>query len=226
MNTPSAALQLWHAKVGEPSLQAEQAVIPLLSASETQHLAAIKSGSKRREFLLSRALMRHALTFYFNEEQSSWTFIYSAHSAPNITNLPESYCVSLTHRKGYILFIISPYPVGVDIELIKPKNNLVELAEMFMTPNEHAKLIGLRQPQQLDYYYQVWTAKESYYKAHSQAEQAAIQFSDIDIVDVIECADRWQLLQKKERDLMCSIVIASSTKNEVDCQHHWLLDEQ
>ncbi len=221
MSATSAALQLWHAEVGEQSFQAEQAIIPLLSASETRHLAAMKSIDKRREFLLSRALMHHALAQYFNKAHSSWDFIYLANSAPNISNLPAGYHVSLTHRKGKILFVISPFPVGVDIELIKPKNNLVELSEMFMTSKEKAKLSKLTECQQLNYYYQVWTAKECYYKALLPSEQASIQFTYLNIFDVIDYSENWQLIQYRKYGFLYSLVTKLSKTEELALKNNW-----
>ena len=68
-------LQLWFARVSDSTMDIEKTVQALLSVSELKRLDLIKGHNKRREYLLSRALMRHVLSRYFHPQEQIKLFL-------------------------------------------------------------------------------------------------------------------------------------------------------
>ena len=140
VSTAPVFLQLWFARVSEQTLAAEKSVLALLSRSENARLRRIKSESRRREYLLSRALMRHALSRCFPQAEHEWEIIDRAQAKPDITNLAEDRFISLSHSRGVICFAIANCPLGIDIEFIGKTRKFIALAKMFMNAAERSRL--------------------------------------------------------------------------------------
>ncbi len=210
MPSPDSNLQLWTARVGDNSLKIEQDTIQLLSPSERQRLDALKTNNKKREFLLSRALMRQALSQLFDIPPSGWKFVFRPDSTPIISNLPNTTFVSLSHSNGLIVFATSIFPIGVDIELIKEKENILTLAEAFMSDKEINALKSDAQEEQCKNFYRIWCAKESYYKA-TPSKQGSIKFNSISILEYLEKNEIWTLIEYSMNHFIFSIVVKNKS---------------
>jgi len=60
----------------------------------------------------------------------------------------------------------STSPLGVDIEVIKPID--MKIAERFFSRREYQNLIQQHESDQLDYFFKLWSLKESYIKAEGK----------------------------------------------------------
>ncbi len=189
-------LQLWFARVSNPTINAEQTIQNLLSDSEIKRLDSIKSKNKRREFLLSRALMRHALSHNFPVQEKKWLFIERPGLAPVITNLPDSIYTSLSHSHGFVCFAISSDRIGIDLENAGKQRDFVVLAEIFMNDEELDNL-RLNETTQIDQFYQIWCAKEAYYKFLTPSEQSDISLKEICFSELIGNDSNCYLLEGK-----------------------------
>jgi 4'-phosphopantetheinyl transferase len=71
---------------------------------------------------------------------------------------------NISHSGDYVVVAFSDCPVGIDIE--KNKGNRLKVAQRFFTQQELNDLFLFAEEQeQVDYFYQLWTLKESYMKA-------------------------------------------------------------
>ena len=191
--TVSDSIDIWFAEISATSFNIEQQTETLLSDSEKARLSATRHPHKRREFLLSRALMRHGLSRKFGLEDSFWCFQQRRNKSPRITNLPRPIFTGLSHSKGVIAFVISESPVGIDLESMDRKRNIDGIAAATMTTEE---IIYLNQyPQtKIIRFYELWCSKEAYYKALSLSEQAGIQFSSLPIEHLGRGNNSWHFL--------------------------------
>lgn len=189
-------LQLWFSRLSDSTIEIEQSIQKLLSPSETKRLESIKSDNRRREYLLSRALMRHALSQKFHLQEKDWQFIEQPESAPVIHNLPENIYFSLSHSRGFICFAISSCPMGIDIEASNKRRDFPALAAMFMNNEELDNLVQ-NESTEIDYFYRVWCAKEAYYKSLPSSEQKATLLKKIRFSALIESDDNWHLIEGK-----------------------------
>lgn len=185
MNLPAAVyrLQLWFSRVGKNTMAAEQAVQQRLSPSEQKRLRQISHVKKRREYLLSRSLMRHALGETFGLPTGAWDFREQRAAAPRPEPLPEGTWLSLSHSGGYICFAIANCPVGVDIEIVKRDRDYRASAEFFMNSAERAQLAAAGNAQ-AEFFYRAWCAKEAWYKGLAAAVQAQTTLRSIHYTEV------------------------------------------
>ena len=169
----------------------------------------MKSDYKQREFLLSRAVMRHALSQHFLCPIHNWEFTERPNSPPQINNLPDNTYISLSHSKGLIGFAISNSPVGIDLELADTNRDFLELAETFMS-DEEIQHMTQNTEIQADIFYRIWCTKEAYYKTLSLKNQLDISFKNIPAYNLIKNETNWSLIEGKIGQFIVSIV----TKNK------------
>lgn len=89
-------------------------------------------------------------------------FDYNEHDKPSLKNHPKAH-FNISHSGGYVVVAFSDCPVGIDIE--KNKGNRLAVAKRFFTREELDDLFALAEgKEQIEYFYQLWTLKESYMK--------------------------------------------------------------
>lgn len=89
-------------------------------------------------------------------------FDYNEHEKPSLKNYPKAH-FNISHSGDYVVVAFSDCPVGIDIE--KNKGNRLKVAKRFFTREELDDLFALaEEKEQIEYFYQLWTLKESYMK--------------------------------------------------------------
>jgi len=202
-------VQLWFSNVGQASYDCEQATIKELSESESKRFKTLRSKKKQQEYLLSRGLMRHALTEYFDDNEQHWQFTEQENDKPKISSLPPNTYYSLSHSHGLICFAIASSPIGIDVESHTKKRNIPELAKMIMTKEELATFQQNKDHQNQNFY-QIWTAKEAYYKALSSQQQQTNTLFSLSIPNLIADPD-WSLSHHLFKQFTLAIVSQSPT---------------
>ncbi|MFT4607342.1 MAG: 4'-phosphopantetheinyl transferase [Urechidicola sp.] len=202
-------IKIWHATVGSSNEEYEEQVYPQLSTSELRRLKGIKNELKRREYLLSRALMRHALSERFGLKIQTWKFIEKKNSRPIVQNLPQGQWLSLTHSHGVICFCLHNQPIGIDIEQTQARPNFLALAKAFMNDDE-LELMNSEEYSTRDSFYKVWCAKEAFYKMLTPADQEGLSLKKINYFDLIE-DQHCHLTQGKINDCYLALVTREPT---------------
>ncbi|BCG58312.1 4'-phosphopantetheinyl transferase family protein [Paenibacillus sp. URB8-2] len=92
------------------------------------------------------------------------SFIYNPNGKP-IFEMDPSFAFNVSHSGNWIVAAVAEKGqwIGVDIEEIRPIE--LDIAERFFAPAEYCHLITENKSRQLDYFYDLWTLKESYLKA-------------------------------------------------------------
>jgi 4'-phosphopantetheinyl transferase len=206
----SHSLQLWFSRVGATTtgLSTES----LLSPTEKKRFSLTRSSYKRREFLFSRALMRHALSQSFTCPINEWIFIERPDLPPEISNLPNDIYISLSHSKNFICFAIANSPVGIDIELANKNRDFLALAKTFMS-DEEIRYLAQNKEIQADIFYRTWCAKEAYYKAIPSTNQADLAFKDISALTLIKNETNWSLIEGKIEQFFVSVIVKNKPQS-------------
>ena len=205
----SHRLQLWFSRVSEETLAAEDEVRLWLSASERERLQQISHKRKRREYLLSRALMRHALSQQFQRSESGWQFTEKSGMPPVIEDLPAGTHLSLSHSHGHLCFALASCRLGIDIEIVKPDRDFVATAEMFMDTAERECLQD-NAVARADFFYRAWCAKEACYKSLTPEEQIATTLQAISYTALREGRARQRLIEGESADFRFAAAMAHS----------------
>ncbi|MCD0254777.1 4'-phosphopantetheinyl transferase superfamily protein [Xanthomonas campestris pv. campestris] len=141
----------------------------LLLQHEREREALFRFALDRQSFLLTRALVRKALSAYTGVAPSDLRFQITGHGKPELVqSLPDAERIffNVSHARGLIAIVVTRKGrVGVDVEKICARSNWLELAEHFFAPNEVACMRLVTASELPTMFFSLWTLKESYLKA-------------------------------------------------------------
>jgi len=112
--------------------------------------------------LLGEVLARMAICSRLNVANEQLSFGVNDFKKPLLL-YPEGYDFNISHAGQWVVCALSPFPVGIDVEYIKPIN--LEIAESVLDRQEYEWFLHRPIPEKLFSFYRLWTLKESYIKA-------------------------------------------------------------
>jgi 4'-phosphopantetheinyl transferase len=146
--------------------------ISLLGEHEQQRLSQFHAAAPRREFILSRALLRTVLAARLEVAPTALRFERDADGKPQLAAPFAQWHFNLSHSGEWVALALgNAGPVGIDIESHARKNNLAAIARRFFSGAENE---ALRHPAQadaqldaawLERFFAIWTLKEAHAKA-------------------------------------------------------------
>jgi 4'-phosphopantetheinyl transferase len=150
----------------------------LLSNEERVTLARFVFPEDRHLYLVSRALVRTALSKYINIPAEQLIFILNPCGRPELS-LPAScppITFNLTHTRGLAACLIAvDMQVGVDVENAARPIFCMNLAANSLSPLEFADLQSLPDRDRSHRFFEYWTLKESYIKARGMGLSLPLQ---------------------------------------------------
>ena len=150
-------------------LPAYQTCLSSLSSAEKQRAAQFVFEHHRRQYIFAHGLLRIALSnFMPNVEPSDWCFTADRYGRSFISApiIPRRVYFSLSRTKGCVTCAVSGYEaIGVDVEEIRQRHSLFEIARGSFSPEEIEALRNLRPETLADRFFDYWTLKEAYLKA-------------------------------------------------------------
>ena len=154
---------------GDPEAWAQhEAYLALMSPDEHERMARFIFDRDRRQFLLTRALVRTMLSRYAAVPPAAWTFIANVHGRPEILDRPRGVPdlrFNLSHTDGLIACAVPiGREIGVDVEHIQ-RRLTHDIAGRFFAPREVSDLKALPESEQPRAFFDYWTLKEAYIKA-------------------------------------------------------------
>lgn len=171
MIAPDNQVDLWCAFLDEgdaPDL--EQLYRSVLSPDEARRAARFHFEKDRRQFLLTRALVRDVLSRYVGAAPSALVFARNEYGKPALAHpagCPVAF--SLSHTQGLsVCAVASAQMIGVDVERLDRANCHPDIAKRFFAPAESAYLEGLAGDERRLEFLRLWTLKEAFVKARGK----------------------------------------------------------
>jgi 4'-phosphopantetheinyl transferase len=145
----------------------EAAQLCLLHESERQRYHGLLRPQRRRQFLLGRVLLRHALSDLFNGSPASWQIRERPGQAPRLaSNTPSPVTFSLAHSRNRVACMLaSGAMIGVDIEYTGRQRDFLCMAAHSFHPENVRQLQALQAGEQAAGFYRFWTLHEAALKA-------------------------------------------------------------
>ena len=143
----------------------------LMSSEEKAKCARYVRESSRLDCLVSRALVRCALSRYSPKKPSDWRFSVNKRGKPEIIRDPADPPLrfNLSHTDGLIACAIGlELDLGIDVERITEKADDEGVARRFFSPLEAESLEGLPEWIRRRLFFSYWTLKEAYIKARGK----------------------------------------------------------
>ncbi|MEC5160914.1 MULTISPECIES: 4'-phosphopantetheinyl transferase family protein [unclassified Janthinobacterium] len=163
-------IHLWcvfYEQINDPLLLARYDA--LLSPAERERMQRFHFAKDRHCFLVSRVLVRTALSRYSSVAPQQWSFHASPHGKPRIANGEldaQDLSFNLSHTQGMVVLgLTRRMALGVDVENMAHRTAPLDVAERFFSRAEVAQLHALPVAQRQERFFRLWTLKESYIKA-------------------------------------------------------------
>lgn len=148
----------------DPSAHRLAELNPLLSANERRRAEAFQFAHLRQKYIAAHGVLREVLARYTGQSPADIHFQQNAHGKPHLMDGRLQF--NLSHAGDLALCAVTDgRSVGVDIELIRPMDDLDAVAERFFSVRERAALRELTGKVKRRSFFTCWTRKEAYIKA-------------------------------------------------------------
>ncbi|GGH58118.1 4'-phosphopantetheinyl transferase [Paenibacillus silvae] len=111
--------------------------------------------------LLAKVMVRCELSNRFDLAVNEIRISSNKYGKPLLEGL--TFFFNVSHSEEWVVAAFDDEPIGIDIEKIQPIDYL-KIANRFFSREEYTDLIATTPDQQLQYFYDLWTLKESYVK--------------------------------------------------------------
>jgi len=122
---------------------------------------------RRRQFLMGRILLRHALSTLFDRPPASWRITECPGQPPRLaSDTPSPVAFGLAHSRDRVVCVVaSGATVGVDIEYTGRQRDFLRMAARSFHPENVRHLQVLQAGEQVAAFYRLWTLHEAALKA-------------------------------------------------------------
>ena len=171
-----AEIHLWRARCNEGPEPLHY--LKLLSPEEKKRAGRFAIDGARRDFVVSRGMLRELLAAYLNTRPRDIVLRYGAHGKPSVSQNGAESTVrfNVSHSRGFALFAFGlEAEIGVDVERIRTEFPGREIAERFFSEQEVAALGELPPEQSSEAFFRCWTRKEAYVKARGGGLQIPLR---------------------------------------------------
>jgi 4'-phosphopantetheinyl transferase len=224
-------IHLWYLSTAQLGGDAHK-LAPFLSADEQQRMKRYKFAQLRHDFLIRRGCLRLLLARYLSREPEQLVFKTGDYGKPYLENNSDPPVnFNLSHSTGAVLYGFARQSLGVDVEEVRPVDDMHLLAARFFSPDESDMLGATLPGQQIEVFFKVWTLKEAFIKATGQGLAYKLdRFSvGIDPARLItanndpQAACQWRLTQLSPASgLIGAVAIRGGNRQ----QHCWQLTRQ
>jgi 4'-phosphopantetheinyl transferase len=140
----------------------------LLTEPECEQERRFRFPKDRHRYLLTRTLVRTAMSRYVPIAAADWRFVPDRYGRPLIVNdhaLARELSFNVSHTDGIVvLAITSTNALGVDVETVH-REAPYDVASQHFSAHEYAALKALPESLRRRRFFELWTLKESYVKA-------------------------------------------------------------
>ena len=163
-------VHLWRAQLELPLSEVQQ-LSGILTPDEIDRANRFSFEIDRQRFIAARGILRSILSRYITNRPSTLRFCYNRYGKPFLAPEFSSYRLNfnLSHSGSMALYAITRHlEIGVDVERVRSDFEYEEIAKRFFSANEAALLCRIPTEKKLEAFYNCWTRKEAYIKAHGK----------------------------------------------------------
>ncbi|HVE84975.1 MAG TPA: 4'-phosphopantetheinyl transferase superfamily protein [Myxococcales bacterium] len=148
--------------------------LAMLEPHEVEQYHRFLFDQHRQEFLVTRALVRTVLSAYVPRAPEAWRFVRTEHGRPLIAGAAEDpeagwLTFNLSNTTGLVACaVVRDRELGVDVEWLDRHGQVLEVADRYFSEFELEELRSLPAERQRGRFFDYWTLKESYIKAHGK----------------------------------------------------------
>ncbi|WP_017652828.1 4'-phosphopantetheinyl transferase HetI [Fortiea contorta] len=214
-------VHLWRINLDELQSKLEDFQVTL-SSDEMARAQRFHFQEHRQRFIAGRGSLRAILSNYLGIAPGEVRFDYEPRGKPILAQklTKSGLAFNLSHSQGLGLCAVSDRQVGVDLEYIRPIDDVAALADRFFLPRECEIMRSLSPIQQQEVFFRYWTCKEAYLKATgagiAELEQAEIYLTPTEPARLPTSAN-WSLLEIVPADNCVAAVAVAGCDWDLKC---------
>jgi 4'-phosphopantetheinyl transferase len=143
------------------------AYLDLLDEGERSRLDRLVRDTSKKEFLVTRALCRVALSQYVSKHPRAWRFEQNEYGRPFLApSQAPSLGFNLSNTDGLVACAVSRHHVlGVDVECRARQGDIAGMARHFFCAAEQSYVLQAEGSIRTERFVELWTLKEAFIKA-------------------------------------------------------------
>lgn len=123
--------------------------------------------------LLADVLVRSLICEAYEISNDEIKYDYNAYGKPSLKSSFPNFCFNVSHSGEWVVCATHDSRVGIDVEQICPIE--LDIATHYFAPAEVEDLLAKHPDEQVSYFYDLWTLKESYIKARGMGLSIPLQ---------------------------------------------------
>lgn len=135
-------------------------LLQIISKENRERCGRFKFKKDALRTLYGELILRYVLVQQFSYKNEDIKMLKSDEGKPYVKDCPIHFNIS--HSGDYVVCAFSEQPVGIDIEQIKEVD--LSIAKRFFCQCEYEDLFAQDNSNRLNYFFSLWTLKESYIK--------------------------------------------------------------
>ena len=156
-------------------------LVRVLSPDELDRATRFHFTRDRRRFMAARGVLRSVIAGYLRRPAHEISFVYGSRGKPALANGDLQF--NLAHSGGLaIIGLTRSGQLGVDVERIRPLEDMMQLVNSFFSPLECQELTALPPEAQQSAFFACWTRKEAYVKAMGDGLAMPLDQFDMPVV--------------------------------------------
>ncbi|WP_052599456.1 4'-phosphopantetheinyl transferase family protein [Lysinibacillus varians] len=136
-----------------------------ISAERKEKVSKFHFDEDKKRSILAEVLLRHSLKRDFGMTNDHIHFTINEYGKPNLQNFDHIH-FNLAHSGDWVVCAVSDTPIGIDIEQVAMIE--MDIAKAYFTSSEYQDILSQPKDKQIQFFYKLWTLKESYVKAEGK----------------------------------------------------------
>jgi len=158
-------VHVWLADLDQPETVVQQ-MSQTLSSEEQTRAERFHFGRDRRCYIVAHGMVRMILADYLEMPPQQVRFVIGDYGKPTLAPDQGRISFNLSHSEDFALLACTyGREVGVDLEYMRPLDDIDLIATHFFAPAERDVLSQIDPMLKLQSFYACWTRKEAYIKA-------------------------------------------------------------
>jgi len=157
----------------------------MLSADESERAARFYFPIHKDRFIAAHGCLRDILARYLDLDPRTLSFATNDYGKPHLSEVSSKHGLefNLSHSRDFALIAVTrDRAVGVDVEYLREEDSREEIASRFFSEREVSDLRSLPPEQRETAFFNCWTRKEAYIKAHGLGLSLPLDSFDVSLI--------------------------------------------
>ncbi len=179
---------VWAVSLVDSELSANEC-LAVLSTDERARADEFRLDEPRRQFIVTRGVLRTLLGRYLGERPEDISFSFEAVAKLRLANkyAASKLRFNVSHSGDLALIAVNlGCDVGIDVERCRPVNQLEQLARRSFHPDEISELLATESETRNDVFLRCWTAKEAVLKAYGAGIAGSLDDFHVPVAESFE----------------------------------------